>query len=101
MMQGARAEPEHATALCHCLDYIWSFFVFSKAVDNDNGTIGEDGLNPEFTSDRMDVISQSAEIHVRALLDTRNRALRHIQKLGHIRLRELFGASQFFERHAL
>jgi len=48
----------------------------------------------------MDIVSEGTQIHVRALLDPRDRTLRHIQHLGHIGLRELPGAAEFVQGHA-
>ena len=55
----------------------------------------------DIEKNRMNVVSQGAEIHVGALLDTGDRTLRHVQHLGHVGLRELPGAAKFFQRHSL
>lgn len=67
MMQGVSTEPEGARALGHCLDHISAFFIFAEAIDNDRGSIGKDCLYSKFSPYRVDVISQSAQIHVCAL----------------------------------
>lgn len=78
MLEGARTETEEAVTFCYYRNHIRALFVVAKPVNNDGAPIREDCLDPKFASHGMDVISQSAEIHVRALLDTRYRTLRHI-----------------------
>src|ERR1035441_7465977 len=53
------------------------------------------------TAHGVDIVPQGAEIHIRALLDTRDGTLRDVQHFGHIGLRELPGAAKFFQRHSL
>jgi hypothetical protein len=101
MIKGTSAQTEYAGALCRRLDQIRPFLVFSEAVYHDRGPIRKDSLDPEFAPCCVDVVSQSAEIHVRALLDAGNRTLRHVQHLRHIGLCEQFRAAHIFQRHTL
>src|ERR1035437_4063009 len=101
MIYGACAKPECTAALCCCLDDIWTFFVFSEAVYDDCASIGKHSLYAKFAPYRVDIVSQSAQIHVRPLLDSRNRTLRYVSHLGQIGLGELPGAAEFVQGHTL
>jgi hypothetical protein len=100
MMQGQSAKPEYTATLRDCLDDVWPLLVLSETVYDDCAAVGKHSLYPKFATYRMDVVSESTQIHVRALLDPRDRTLRYIQHLGHIGLCELPGAAEFVQGHA-
>jgi hypothetical protein len=101
VLKRAGTQPEYAATLTHDIHYVGTFLVLSKSVDDNGTAVGEHCLYPKLTAHCMNVISQSAEVHVGPLLNTGDGALRYIQHLGHIRLSQPSCAAQLLQRHTL
>src|ERR1035438_782029 len=96
-----RTQPIYTARFRHCLDHIGPLLVIPESVDDDCASIGKDSLYLKRPTHGVDIVPQGAEIHIRALLDTRDGTLWDVQHFGHIGLRELPGAAKFFQRHSL
>ena len=96
-----RTQPIYTARFRHSLDHIGPLLVIPESVDDDCASIGKDSLYLKRPTHGVDIVPQGAEIHIRALLDTRDGTLRDVQHFGHIGLRELPGAAKFFQRHSL
>src|ERR1017187_1899513 len=94
-------QPIYTARFRHSLDHIGPLLVIPESVDDDCASVGKDSLYLKRPTHGVDIIPQGAEIHIRPLLDTRDRTLRYVQHFGHIGLRELPGAAKFFQCHSL
>jgi hypothetical protein len=94
-------QPIGAGSFCPCADYIGPVLVLAEPVDQYGPSVRKYRLNLKGSTQSMNVVPQRAEVHVRALLDARDRTLWHVQHLRHIRLRQSLCATEFIEGHPL
>src|SRR5579863_3078799 len=101
MLEGTRSQAIFAATLRPRVDHVRLILIISKAVNDNRAAVREYGLNLEHAPDGLNIIPQRTEIHVRALFDAGDRALRHVQHLSEVGLCKLFGTAEFFQGHAL
>src|SRR5580692_2943314 len=101
MLKWPSEQPVRPLAFGASPDYVPLILIVAESVDDDCASVGKDGLNLKRAAHGVDIIAQRAEIHIRPTLDARDRALGHVQHLGHVGLGELLGAAEFIESHSL